>query len=53
MKPGDICAISAGPVRLARLVSIDGARATLRAFDTGRLIVRPVSMVWPICGPIG
>lgn len=50
MNIGDICAISAGPVRLARIVSIDGTRATLRTLDTDRVIVRPVSMLWAILG---
>lgn len=48
MNPGDICAISAGPVRLARLISIDGTRATLRTLDTDRVIVRPIGMLWAI-----
>lgn len=52
MKPGSIVAISAGPVRLARVLSIDGSRATLRTLDTDRTIVRPVGMLWAVLDPI-
>jgi hypothetical protein len=52
MKPGSIVAISAGPVRLARVLSIDCTRATLRTLDTDRVIVRPVGMLWAILDPL-
>ena len=51
MKLGDICAISAGPVHLARIVSIDGDRVTLRTLDGDRLIVRTAGMLWNL-GPL-
>ena len=52
MKPGSIVAISAGPVRLARVLSIEGSRATLRTLDTGRTIVRPIGMLWTVIDPL-
>jgi hypothetical protein len=52
MKPGTIVAISAGPVRLARVVSIKGKSATLRTLDTDRTIVRPIAMIWAILDPL-
>lgn len=51
MNPGDICAISAGPVRLARVVAIDGDRVTLRTLDDNRRIVRLAGMLWNL-GPL-
>ena len=52
MKPGSIVAISAGPVRLARVLSINGTRATLRTLDTDRTIVRPIGMLWAVLDPL-
>ncbi len=52
MKPGSIVAISAGPVRLARVLSINGSRATLRTLDTDRTIVRPIGMLWAVLDPL-
>ena len=52
MKPGTIVAISAGPVRLARVLSVAGNLAQLRTLDTGARIVRPVGMLWAILDPI-
>ncbi len=52
MKPGTIVAISAGPVRLARVLSIDCTRATLRTLDTDRVIVRPIGMLWAVLDPL-
>jgi hypothetical protein len=52
MKPGSIVAISAGPVRLARVVSIEGRFATLRTLDTNRAIVRPIALCWAILDPL-
>jgi len=52
MKPGTIVAISAGPVRLARVVSIEGRVAVLRTLDTDRTIVRPICMLWEVLDPL-
>ena len=52
MTPGTIVAISAGPVRLARVLSINGSRATLRTLDTDRVIVRPIGMLWAVLDPL-
>lgn len=52
MKPGSMVAISAGPLRLARVLSINGSRATLRTLDTNRTIVRPVGMLWAVLDPL-